>query len=105
RRQDQPRREAETRSKSDEGNAEIGAERVERSAGEIEDFLHAEYELQAGGDQKQHGGVEDAAEQDIGKRRHRGWASDLELRGLDPVPEIGAGRLLQVSGEHRLEAA
>ncbi len=53
-----------------EGDAEIGAERVERAAGEIDDLLHAEHELQAGGDQKQDGGVKHAADQDIGERHH-----------------------------------
>ena len=51
-----------------EGDAEIGAQRIERAAGEIDDLLHAEHELQPGGDQKQDGGVEHAAEQDIGER-------------------------------------
>src|SRR6266446_4024047 len=29
--------------------------------------------------------------------------SDFELRGFDPLPEIGAGRLLKIGGIHRLE--
>ena len=70
--QDEPWRQADSCGISDEGNAEVGAERVERPAGEIEDFLHAEHQLQPGGDQEQDGGVEHAAEQDICKR-HRVW--------------------------------
>ena len=55
---------------ADEGDAEIGAQRVERAAGQIDDLLHAEHELQPGGDQEQHGGVKHAAGKDVGKRRH-----------------------------------
>ena len=48
-------------------DAEVGAERIERAARQVDDLLHAEHELQPGGDQKKHGGVEDAAEQDVGE--------------------------------------
>ena len=66
-REHQPGRQAKRRQIRDEGDAEIGAERIERAAGEIDDLLHAEHELQAGGDQEQDGGVKHAADQDIGK--------------------------------------
>ncbi len=52
------------------GDAEIGPERVERTAGEIDDLLDAEDELQARGNQEQDGGMEDAADRDIGECRH-----------------------------------
>ena len=61
---------------ADRGDAEIGAERVERAAGEIDDLLHAEHELQPGGHEKQHRGVEGPAEDDIHKLSH---ASDRHL--------------------------
>jgi hypothetical protein len=44
----------------DERDAEISAERVERSAREIDDLLHAEHKLKSGGDQEQDGGVKHA---------------------------------------------
>jgi hypothetical protein len=89
----EPSREADLRCVDDKRDAEIGAERIERAAGQIDDLLHAEHELQAGGDQKQNGGVKDAADENI---RERSQLLDLELGVFDPFPEIGAGRLLQV---------
>ena len=41
----QPRRDAELRRVANKGNAEIGAERVKRAAGEIDDLLNTEDEL------------------------------------------------------------
>ena len=67
---DEPGREAKLGGVGDKGDAEIRAERVERSAGQIDDLLHAEHELQAGRDQKQNGGVKHAADQDVGKPSH-----------------------------------
>jgi hypothetical protein len=63
-------REPEARRGCDHRDAEIGAERVERAAGEVEDLLHAEHELQPGGRQKQDGGVKHAADQNVGECRH-----------------------------------
>jgi len=50
----------------------VRAQRVERAAGEVQDLLDAEDELQTGGDQEQHGGVEDAAEHDVEALRDQG---------------------------------
>ena len=46
------------------GDAEVRAQRVEGAAGQVEDLLDAEDELQPRRHQEQHGGVEDAAEHD-----------------------------------------
>src|SRR5262249_9249616 len=51
------------------GDAEIGTQRVERAASEIDDLLDTEDNLQPGGDQKENGGVEYAADQDIEARQ------------------------------------
>src|SRR5208337_858369 len=97
-------RQAELRRISDESDSEIRTERIERSTGKIDDLLDAEHELQSGGHQEQNGGVKDSADQNVGNRGHRsGLRSDLELRGLDPLPEIGARRFLQIRREHRFE--
>ena len=97
-RQQHPGRQAGLQRQIDEGDAEVGAQRIERAAREVDDLLHAEHQLQPGGHQKQHGGMENAAEQDVADRRHgvRCRLSDLELRRLQPLPEVGPGRLLQV---------
>jgi hypothetical protein len=55
-------------------DADVGAQRVERAAGEVEDPLHAEDELQAGGDEEQPGGVEGAAERDAQELLQQGGA-------------------------------
>src|SRR5206468_1116311 len=95
--QDKPGGEAHLRRIGYESDPKIGAERVKGPAGEIDDFLNAENELQSGGNQEQYRGVKHAADQDVRKSRHqRDCRSDLKLRGLDPVPKIRAGRLLQV---------
>ena len=66
-----PHRFAELKRKTDDGNAEIGAKRIERAAGKIENFMHAEDELQPGRDQKEDGGVKHAAEQNVSESGHR----------------------------------
>ena len=55
----------------DQRDAEIGPQRIERAAGQIDDLLHAEDELQPGRNQKQDGGMKDAAEKEIGEAGHR----------------------------------
>ena len=51
--------------RGDGGDAGVGAEGVERPAGEVEDLLYAEDHLQSGSDQEEDGGVEDAAHEDV----------------------------------------
>ena len=46
-------------------DAEIGADRVERAARQIDDLLDAENDLQPARDQKKDGGVECAADQNV----------------------------------------
>jgi hypothetical protein len=45
-------------------DAEVRAQGVEGAAGQVQDALHAEDELESGRDEEQPGGVEYAAEQD-----------------------------------------
>ena len=66
-RQQHPRRQPSVHRKRDQRDAEVGAERVERAAGQVDDLLHAEHELQPGRDQKKHSGMENAAEKEIGE--------------------------------------
>jgi hypothetical protein len=54
------------------GHAEVGPQGIEGAAGEIEDLLDSEDELQPGRHQKQHGGVEHAAEHDVDALRDQG---------------------------------
>ncbi len=53
----------------DRGNPEIRAQRIKGPAGKVEDFLHPENQLQAGGNEEQDGGMEQAAQHDIKPRR------------------------------------
>ena len=69
-RKEQHRRHAELQRKADRGDAEIGPQRIERSAGQIDDLLHPEHELQTCCHQKQHRRVECPAEDNIHKLRH-----------------------------------
>ena len=67
-RQKQPWRHSGIDCPADGADAEVGAECVERATGEVDNLLHPENELQPGGNQKQHRGVEHAAEKDIEER-------------------------------------
>ncbi len=99
-RKEQRRRHAEVDRKADRGNAEIRAKRVKRTAGQIDDLLHAEHELQSGRHEKQHRGVEYPAEGNIHKFSH---ASDRHFCRLDPLPKIHTRRLLKLFGAERVD--
>ena len=49
-------------------DAEIGADRIERTARQIDDLLDAENNLQSARDQKKDGGVKCAADQNVDAR-------------------------------------
>ena len=70
---EQGRRQPGLQSPGHHRDPEVSPQRVEGTAGQIDDLLHAEDELQARGHQEQGGRVEHAAQQDVEALRDQRW--------------------------------
>ena len=66
-------------------HARVGAQRVERAAGEVEDPLDPEDHLESRRHEEQDGGVEDAAQQDADGARDQIFQLSIQGRSLAPA--------------------
>src|SRR5207249_10538098 len=70
---------------ADGGDADVGAERVERAAGEVENLLHAEDDLKPGRDEEQDGRVKETAEQDVDDVGRQTFQPLIQSKSFEPA--------------------
>src|SRR4029453_16080867 len=92
RHQEQRRRPARLDERADRPHPHVPAQGVEGPARQVEDALDAEDHLQAGGDEKEDGGVEDAAHHDAGDAGRHARGAYSTTRSARLITEAGTGR-------------